>query len=179
MREAIGGGLLLNIVIIIIGVISAFLIGSVAYSKAYKAKNRIISVVEKHDGICFDSIDSSDSCYKEIEDELKDLGYSANISATCPNIEIDNTDSGIKSVERVYPSSNYNSGHKYCVYRYTLCDTVDCGSGIACESRSNQLIYYKVIIFMHFDIPVVGSFLEFPISGETKAFYEKFVNIKK
>ena len=47
MREAIGGGLLLNIVIIIIGVISAFLIGSVAYSKAYKAKNRIISVFFK------------------------------------------------------------------------------------------------------------------------------------
>lgn len=179
MRESIGGGLLLNIVIVIIGIISAFLIGSVAYSKAYKAKNRIISVIEKYNGICFDNIDSSDSCYKEIEDELRDLGYSANVKATCPEIELDTTDSGIKSVEMVYPTSNYNSGHKYCVYMYTLCDSVDCGGGKSCTPYSNELVYYKVITFMHFDIPIVGKFLEFPISGETKTFYETFINIKR
>ena len=46
-----GSSLLLNIVIVIVGVVSAFLISSIAYSKAFKVKNRIVSVIEKYNGI--------------------------------------------------------------------------------------------------------------------------------
>lgn len=181
MREAIGSSLLLNIVIVFIGVISAFLISSIAYSKAFKVKNRIVSVIEKYDGICFNDTEDKDNCYKEIEAELQDMGYSSNIVATCPKEEdyIESNDYGILSVQQMYPKT-FSSGHKYCVYKYTLCDNdqIDLNHR-KCKENSNEMYYYKVISFMHFDIPVIGQFLEFKVSGETKTFYNTFVNIEK
>lgn len=179
MREAIGSSLLLNVVIVVIGVISAFMIGSIAYSKAYKVKNRIISVIERYDGKCFDSTDDTDECYKEIEAELQDIGYSSNIHQECDKITIDNNDSGILSAELVYPhNTNYNRGHRFCVYKYVMCDTESSMNGNICDEQSNQLSFYKVVAFMHFDIPLIGKFLEFGVSGESKTYYNTFVTIK-
>ena len=50
MKAAIGGSLLLNIVVIFTTIIILFFVGILAYSKAYKIKNRIIEVIEKNDG---------------------------------------------------------------------------------------------------------------------------------
>ena len=181
-----GGSLLLYIVIIIVGIISAFLVSSIAYSKAFKVKNRIISIIEKYDGKCFNSTDTAtglnyDNCYHEIDNELKDIGYSSNISKSCRDIELDIDNSyGIVSIEKVYPVINYNSGHKYCVYKYTLCDTSRADSTtLKCDSSSNKTYYYKVIAFMHFDIPLINQVLEFEVSGENKTFYDTFINIKE
>lgn len=160
MREAIGSSLLLNIVIVIIGVISAFLIGSIAYSKAFKAKSRIISVIEEYNGKC-DFNDFTDECANKVEDVLTDMGYSSNIVNECDDNE-----------NIVY---NGVGGHRYCIYKYTLCDRYN----NVCKDDSNIKTYYKVVTFMHFDIPVIGQFLEFQVSGETMLFNEKFVNIKE
>ena len=181
MRESIGSALLLNIMLVIVGVISLFLISSIAYSKAFKVKNRIISIIEKYDGDCFGLATGSnptDACYAEIEEQLNDMGYSSNISQKCPTIKPANpSGTGAKwvNVKRVYPNNNYDSGHRYCVYKYTLCSET---YGSACKGDSTKTNYYKVITFMHFDIPIIGQFLEFQVSGETKAFYDTFINIK-
>lgn len=179
MREAIGSSLLLNIALVFIGVISLFLVGSIAYSKAFKAKNQIISVIDSYNGECFveGNLDD-DACYKEIESKLTDMGYSSNISSECPDINKSDGDSGVLEIEKVYPPL-VKTGHQYCVYKYTLCDVqrID-SSNTKCSDYSNQLSYYKVITFMHFDIPLVGQFLEFQVSGETKSFYDTFANIK-
>lgn len=177
MREAIGSSLLLNIVLVMVGVISLILINSIAYSKAFKAKNRIISVIDSYSGECFlnNNIADTDSCFKEIENELKSLGYSSNISASCDENRTDELSGG----KLIYPSNNYQGGHKFCVYRYKLCDIDKVNNGqIDCNDTSNEMYYYKVVTFMHFDIPVIGQFLEFPVSGETNTFYDTFVNLK-
>lgn len=183
MRDAIGSSLLLNIAIVVIGVISAFLIGSIAYSKAYKVKNRIISVIEKYEGKC--EFSDEDDCYKDIESQLTDMGYSSNIGADCPDDEVIETDmtnlkdKGILKIERVYPETVGSTGHRYCVYKYTLCNVTQTGSTSYICYGSNENYYYKVFTFMHFDIPVIGNALEFNVSGESKTFYETFWNIKK
>ena len=46
MREAIGSAFLVNLILVFMGVISALIVGSISYSKAYKAKDRIIYVIE-------------------------------------------------------------------------------------------------------------------------------------
>lgn len=174
MRESIGSAMLLNIVIVIIGVISAFLISSIAYSKAFKAKNRIISVIEEYNGAC-DFSDFQDGCANKIEAVLSNMGYSSNISKECERAANDGDDnSNIIDVLRVYSGEG---GHKYCVYKYTLCDYTRVNGNRKCSDKSNIQTYYKVITFMHFDIPVIGQFLEFPVSGETKTFYETLVNV--
>ena len=159
-----GSSLLLNIVIVIIGVVSAFLISSIAYSKAFKVKNRIVSVIEKYNGDCnFDN--DADTCYSEINSELQDMGYSSNISHGCSDEDT-----------LVYGKNNVR--YHFCVNKYTLCDEYKT-DGKTCKDDSNETYYYKVTTFMHFDIPLIGQVLEFPVSGETKNFYETFINIKE
>lgn len=176
MREAIGSSLLLNIAIIIIGIISAFLIGSIGYSKAYKVKNRIISIIDEYNGDCFSNKDTS--CYDRIDAELTNMGYSSNISADCPDDDKSSDElkkSGILSVERVYPLVGDNSGHKYCVYKITQCSVKSMITGNKCWN-SNITYYYRVYTFMHFDIPVISDFLEFKVSGESRSYYETIMN---
>ena len=178
MRESIGSALLLNIVIVIIGIISAFLVGSIAYSKAFKTKNRIISVIEDYRGNCNFKGYRTDNCTKAIEAKLDDIGYSSNISRECPIAKIfeDNHNDKVLEVENIYKG---NRGHHYCVYKYTLCDITYENGHRVCSDDSNVQSYYKVITFMHFDIPLIGQFLEFSVSGETKLFYDTFINISE
>ena len=46
------------------------------------------------------------------------------------------------------------AGYNYCVIKHTY-------------GNDN---YYKVITYMHFEFPVIGSAVEFPVKGETKSF---------
>lgn len=176
MREAIGSSLLLNIAIVFIGVISAFLISSIAYSKAYKVKNRIVSIIEKFDGQCNFEGYGTDNCTIAIENDLNAMGYSSNINSTCPGVEYSSENEDILSVALIY--DGFDTGHKYCIYKYEMCDyTNPYGNSRVCSQNSSVLYYYKVKTFMHFDIPLIGQFLEFPVSGETKTFYDTFVNV--
>ena len=68
MKEAIGSSLLLNIALVFIGIISAILISSIAYSKAFKAKNVIIDTTKNQNGDCDSK--NGDSCITETEAKL-------------------------------------------------------------------------------------------------------------
>lgn len=174
MKEAIGSSLLLNIALVFIGIISAILISSIAYSKAFKAKNVIIETIKNYNGDC--DFENRDSCFYEIEAKLLDMGYSSNITHSC------STDSGEPVYGRTEGSVMPLDGHVYCIYKYTLCDekTEVSGDDVVnkCSEDSSVSYYYKVVTFMHFDIPLIGSFLEFEVSGETPAFYSRIVNVK-
>ena len=142
MREAIGNTFIFNTVIIFVAIIIALLVGSLSYSKAFKVKNRIISIIEKHE--VYDS-----GTRNEIEDALSSIGYRVNPNGTqnCPNRP------GGTAINTT------NSHYRYCVYQY---DTGTSGKGR----------YYGVLAYMHFDIPIIGDYLEIPIYGETKIIYD-------
>ena len=157
MREAIGSAFLVNMMLLFIGVISALLIGSISYSKAYKVKDRIVYVIEKYDGYSTDA-------QAEIDKQLRTIGY---------NMVSDNTLNCETIFKRRY-GSNYNADnlvhgknlgynqYNYCVYRN--------------HYDSSPGTYYTVISFMQFDVPLIGSFLKFPISGETSLIYDVIDN---
>lgn len=142
MRESIGNTFVFNIVIIFVAIIIALLVGSLSYSKAFKVKNRIVSVIEKHE--TYDS-----GARNEIETALASIGYRVNPGGTqnCPER------GGATAINAI------NSNYRYCIYEY---DTGTSGKGR----------YYGVITYMHFDIPIIGQFIEFPIYGETKIIYD-------
>ena len=163
MREAIGSAFIVNLILIFIAVISALLIGSINYSKAYKVKDRIIYIIEKYDGM---SENQDDPARIEIDKQLKSLGY-----------RIDNGfNSDCESLyKRKYGSSYEKNGSKlvhgknigvnqynYCVYRVRFDSSIG--------------DYYSVTTFMRFDIPLIGGLLVFPISGETSVMYEPIDN---
>jgi len=68
MRDAVGGSLLLNIVVIFTSIVILFFAGIMAYSKAYKIKNRIIEVIEKNETY-------DDTVEPKLEEDLRKSGY--------------------------------------------------------------------------------------------------------
>lgn len=144
MKEAIGTSFVFNLVMIFVGVFIALYVGSIAYTKGYKVKNRIIDIIEKHDGYTMDAVD-------EIDANLAEIGYQINLNQACEDkVNPEDNQSPIKSL-------NQNGNYKYCVY----------------EFKTSKGMYYGVTTFIHFDIPLIGQFLEFPVYGETRIIFDK------
>ena len=159
MREAIGSAFIVNLILIFIAVISALLIGSINYSKAYKVKDRIVYTIEKYDGWSQDAQD-------EIDKQLKALGYriDSGFNSNCESLYKKKYGSSYEKngSELVHGKNLGANQYNYCVYR------VRYESGIG--------DYYSVTTFMRFDIPLIGGLLVFPISGETSVMYEPIDN---
>lgn len=158
MRDAIGNTFIINLLMVFIGVMSALLVGSVSYSKAFKVKNRIIYTIEKYGGWNVEA-DDYNVVQAEIEANLKVIGYPLVVSnpfvGGCPN----------KAGAKIVYGGHSNGGaarntYHYCVYEY----------------QSDKGRYYGVTTFMHFDIPLIGNYLEFPVTGKTKALYDVKIN---
>ena len=138
MRDAVGGSLLLNIVVIFTSIVILFFAGIMAYSKAYKIKNRIIEVIERYE--TFDA-----NTISELQADLLRVGYR---TATPDQIK---TKCGEESLS--YNSDETKSaGFLYCIYK---------------DSSTNGSAY-EVVTYVRFDFPVIGDFITFPVKGETK-----------
>lgn len=57
MRDAIGGVLSLNIIFIFLIIISCYLAFSVNYTKAFRVKNEVRSIIEKQEGLTCEALD--------------------------------------------------------------------------------------------------------------------------
>ena len=143
MREATGQVGLMNIMLFVIGIIIILLAGSIAYSKAFRVKNKIIDIIEKHN--IYDSNTNS-----EITSTLTSLGYR---TASKQDYE-----KNCKSTIDGYKlETNSHPNHLYCVYKS--------------NNSTNKKYYYKVVAYMYFDLPVIGAYIKIPVSGETKVLY--------
>ena len=96
MRESIGSVFLYNVIIIFLVVTFAFLSGTLAYMKAFKANSRIVNAIEKYEGY-------NDLSVLEIERTLATLGYLRE-EANCKQKD------GIEPIK--------NSNFLFCVYHY-------------------------------------------------------------
>ena len=135
MREATGSSMLLYIVVFFVGIIILFFAGIMAYSKAYKAKNRIIEVIEEYGTYTRGTGSTAENTVKS---SLKSMGYQ---TGDCSG-----------TTQKGYTSVQNSSGYKYCVY----------------NKNANGGTQYKVITYVHFDFPIIGSAINIPVSGETK-----------
>ncbi len=97
MKAALGGGYLLNIAIFIISIVMLLFVGVLAYSKAYRIKDRIIEVVENNNGY-----DNNPNSIAMINEDLHKAGYITVRSLNCPMMD------GMTNLNK----SNY----KYCIY---------------------------------------------------------------
>ena len=143
MREATGQAGLMNIMLAIIGIIIVLLAGSIAYSKAFRVKNRIIDAIEKENGY-------NKTSKAKISDALTEIGYRTIDSSKYNSYCAKDKFSGFDLVTTTYPD------HLYCVYK-----------------KSEGSLYYKVVAYMYFDFPLIGNYLFIPVTGETKVIYEK------
>ena len=72
MKEAIANAGVFNIVIIFVIILLAFFVGSLGYSKAFKAKNKIVEEIEKDQAY---TIGINDSTETRVEQWLSKIGY--------------------------------------------------------------------------------------------------------
>ena len=158
MKESIGNAFVFGFFIFFAFLTLFILTVSINYSRASKIKNRLLAKVQAYaestsnisaDG-SIDVIDfeSEDFIY-EVEHELASLGYRRNDGGYHQNnCDLNGDDQKQKNAKVMNPNSNY----KYCIYAY----------------ETSRGYYYGVKTYMYFDIPIIGSTLEFPIYGETK-----------
>ena len=146
MKDAVGGSILLNIVVIVVSVVILFFVGIIAYSKAYKIKNRIIEVIEKNEEY------NPTIAVNQLNNDLQRAGY----------IVADQ-----KKIETKCDNNNLNKftsekGYLYCVYLKN-CEDYDPINNICNGERT-----YEVVTYIHFNFPVIGDMLTFAVKGETK-----------
>lgn len=145
MREAVGGGLLFNLVVIFTSIIILLFVAIIAYSKAYGVKNRIVSVIEEYSGYTNDAITG-------INKTLKDVGYKSMYSGRCEDTRVKN------HVQQMGgdPKGNLNKKNfDYCVYEVN-------NGGIQGGK------YYIVVTFVSFEFPVIGDRIVYPVYGQTR-----------
>lgn len=155
MRESMGNALIFGIVIFFVFLMMFILTAATNYSRANKIKNKILNYVSNYaelksttDGESIEPIDLNDGeLEKEIERELSEIGYRMNNGGIGRNVCPQR-----RGVTAINPNSNYH----YCLYAF----------------YSKRGYYYGVTTFMYFDIPIIGTTLEFPVYGETSVIYD-------
>lgn len=145
MKEAIGNASVFGLAIAFIGIMILVFLSSLNYTKAFKIKNRIVDIIEQYDDGY--STGNRTAINDQIESVLKEIGYGVNTSnKQCPDI--------VKNGQ-TYKVLNNTYNYRYCIYEFS----------------STRGSYYKAVAYMQLDIPVIGEYIQIPVSGETKVFY--------
>jgi hypothetical protein len=150
MREAIGGTWLTGIVITFIVIFSGFLAYSISYTKAFRAKNEIISIIEQNEGytvsktVDFTNPDpvrlaADTSTEAKIYRFIKSVGYNYSMSIDCDT------------------SRNVYSSTGYCITKHCSNDT--------------KKIYYSITTYVQLTIPIANVGIKIPVTGQTKTMY--------
>ena len=144
MRDAFGGIANMAIIIIFLVLVSGYLAFNVNYTKAFRVKNKIISVFEQYEGNCKDATLLDNTCNGEIQKYMKSVGYSA-------------------------PDFNMG-GEKGWTCNYGYCYK---GVRIKGTSDTKKKAYFKIVTQINIDIPIIKKIMPglkiFQVSGDTKA----------
>ena len=160
MKGAIGNAFILNMVITFILIFYTLLIGSMAYSKAYRTKNYLINMIDefarngKEDFASTETI--KNEWFNATNDFMRDTGYPLSTSET--------NDCKRNLDEYKLYLGNGAGRYDYCIYKRI--DIKDGDGNKVIKQRYN----YMVLVYMKLDVPVLGQFMKFPIRGETKQY---------
>lgn len=148
MKESVGYTVTLNIMIVFITIIVAFLCVALVYYKSNKVSNVITSSIEKYEGYNTSSIN-------EISMNLKSLGYGSH-AINCAQQAEDKGDSN--GMCDLVPNSSGKGTNGYCVYE--------------CFESNGEYKYYKIRTNMMFSIPIIHEVLDIPIYSNTNRLYD-------
>lgn len=162
MREAIGGAMTIQIIVIFMLLINAYLAFSVSYTRAFKMKNQVINIIENNEG--YPNVDSASTCTAENPE-----------GAICQIISYIN-EIGYNGAD--YPQKDDGCPEPKKGEQYGIC-IIPHKKDIAGNSNANQSysgIYYTVYTYININIPVINNLFKgipnlFRIQGETNTIY--------
>lgn len=164
MKESIGYTVSLNIMIIFITIVVAFLCAALIYFKSNKASNIITSAIEKYE-------EYGTEAQNEINMQLTSLGYgSRSIQSKCESELVVSDESGNCSLLQ---DSNARGQNGYCVY---ICYEENNFNDD--EKYQGEYYHYRVRTNMMITVPILNDFLDIPIYSNTNRLYnfDKVVN---
>ena len=153
MRHTISGTWVFMLVILFTLIFAAYIALTINYSRSFKVKNEVLSLIEKNEGF-------TDNGVKLINNYLTQSGYKT--LGSC-HLQSDVVVYGAKTID---PNANaataiekvVDPGKKYyyCFSKYTNY-----------HSYFKTRAYYKINLFFHFDLPVLGDLHTFDVEGQT------------
>ena len=165
MKEAIGGSYIFQIVIIFIALFSAFIVYSISYTKAFRVKNEIITLIENQLGYTPSKSQGSLASMttaqlaedKSVEAQalltVKRYGYKHDILDGQDSLCYQNNENVGTDAKNIMKTGGY------CLFK--VCNNDD--------KTTNTV--YKVTTFIALKIPVLNIVVKIPISGQTRTIY--------
>lgn len=156
MKEAMGGVFTLQAIIFALIIIMCLMAFAVNYSKAFRVKNEIRSIIEKSDGL-------TDSAQVQINKMIREHQYflSDKYDDACRKLGYD-----------IYRSTqDGGAGVKFCI-KQELANNM----GEINQKPDYQGAYYSIVTFVNIDVPIVNNLIPFTanffkVSGETALIY--------
>jgi len=148
MKESIGYTVTLNIMIVFITIIVAFLCAALIYFKSHKVSNVITSAIEEYEGYNGNSI-------AEINRDLSSLGYNKKQINCSETVEDKGVSSGLCNLTTDSAGQGVSG---YCVYE--------------CVESDGEYYFYKIRTNMMLSIPIINDILDIPIYSNTNRLYD-------
>ena len=166
MRDAIGGVVNIQMILVFIAVISGYLAFSVSYTKAVHVKDFIINKIEEYE----EPPKENDKVKTDINNYMKQVGYSG-----VPNADSDAnaTCSNLATGEKDAVSIDSDNSTDYIICKFEGAPTSRTVDGKDVEVPR---YYYGVVTYITVDIPVINNIMSnlrfFKISGKTRLIEE-------
>ncbi len=146
MRQAIGSTWLMQLVIIFMLIFVAFLALTINFTKAFKIKNELITMIEKNEGLSA----GENGTISLINNYLSHNGYM--VKGKCDNLEYGVSNLNSDDIEEAIDGEDYF----YCIKK----------TSFYTPSYPNRA-KYTVRIFFHFSLPIIGDLFTFSSEGTT------------
>lgn len=181
MKNGIVNIWLLGMIVVFIALFSAYIIININYSKSFKIKNEILTIIEKHKGVTSvptsvvgqskftsDSITTNVNTLQTINLYL--LGSNYDAKGYCPNneagmegqwygvSELGNAQNPASNIDIAQPNTKYY----YCIAKYNA----------NLKGGKYKAVYYRVRLFYKFEVPVLQDFLSVKVDGLTDEIYD-------
>ena len=142
MKDVYGSTWTLQLVFGFILLFVAFLTLTISYSKVFRMKNEVITIIEKYGGYNAQSAEI-------INNYLSSSGYQN--TGRCENKHT----LGVTSLDGTPSSVNNGTRYAYCVSKE--------------EANNDALsdVNYEVVLFYKFNIPILGDIASFTVKGKT------------
>ena len=158
MRDAIGSTWIFSLVISFTLIFAGFLVLALSYSKAYKVKNEMTSIIEKYEGLTQNDTLNNKGSIQIINQYLQNAGYRT--LGNCPVGSYASDDLTLNSLVKI-TSTNSSNKYYYCISYDTdhnKCSTI-----------------FKITVFYDFNLPILGQLTKFSITGQSNEIYSAYL----
>ena len=168
MREAVGGTWFFQLVIVFVLLFVAYLALSINYSKAFRVKNEVMSIIEREEGLTSHVITGGSyvdqGAVQLINNFLFNAGYNAKGKCEDGWIGVGGGDVTALSVDLQPDPVENGKKYFYCINKVTTMYKTNSTSSPTWHSK---IAHYEVRLFFEFNLPMFGDMFVFKIDGIT------------